>query len=150
MKTLKMLCIGSCLALCLAMSSGVSANLQNYGRQYYSSWNYYPSRGYHYSYYYYKPQPDYASYNHHYCVHYPSQPRYVYYYNPYSQAYWGRFDTEGKDGAQYSLLKQEDRKKTLKEIPESAFPKPASMPGVPESEDGETIAPIKELPKATN
>ncbi len=36
----------------------------------------------------------------------------------------------------YSLLEDKDRKKELKDIPESAFPKPAKMPAVPESSDG--------------
>lgn len=109
-------------------------------RQYYSSWSYYPSRSYYYRTYYYKPYPTYTSYNYHYCVYYPSQPRYVYYYNPHRGYYWGRFDLEGKEGEQYSILKEEDRKAKLSEIPESAFPPPAAMPPIPDSEDGETVA----------
>ncbi|MBX3438004.1 MAG: hypothetical protein KF861_10975 [Planctomycetaceae bacterium] len=109
-------------------------------RQYYSSWNYYPSRSYYYRTYYYKPYNNYTSYNYHYCVYYPSRPRYVYYYNPHRGYYWGRFDLEGKDGAQYSILKEEDRKSQLTDIPESAFPEPAAMPAIPDSEDGEKVA----------
>ena len=115
-------------------------------RQYYSSWNYHPQRSYYYRTYYYKPQPTYTSYNYHYCIHYPSRPRYVYYYNPHSRHYWGRFDLEGTNGEQYSILAEEDRKGTLAEIPESAFPAPAAMPVIPEAEDGEQVAPPEGVP----
>ncbi len=108
-------------------------------RQYYSSWSYHPRHSYYYRTYYYKPHRHYTSYNYHYCIHYPSRPRYVYYYNPHRRHYWGRFDLEGKEGAQYSILKPEDRKEKLSDIPESAFPPPAAMPVIPESEDGETV-----------
>lgn len=113
-----------------------------YGRQYYSSWSYYPSQSYHQSYYYYKPYVGYSGYKYHHCVYYPSKPQHVYYYNPVRRHYWGRFDCKGTPGAQYSLLKEEDRKEKIDDIPETAFPKPANMPAVPDSDDGETIAPI--------
>jgi hypothetical protein len=138
--------------LVLAMVVGMAISEAHAGyRQYYSSWSYYPSNSYYYSTYYYKPQPSYNSYNYHYCVYYPTQPRYVYYYNPYSQQYWGRYDLEAKGEACYSLLKEEDRKKELKDIPESAFPAPAKLPAVPESTDGAQIeapraVPEKDLP----
>jgi hypothetical protein len=115
-------------------------------RQYYSSWSYHPQRTYYYSHYYYKPTPSYDGYLSHHCIYYPSRPRYVYYYNPYAQAYWGRFDLEAKDENKYSLLAEKDRKKDLAAIPEDAFPKPGKMPAIPEAKDGETILPIKELP----
>lgn len=109
------------------------------GRHYYGGWNYYPSRTYYYSHYYYKPQPTYQGYKHHYCVYYTSSPRYVYYYNPVSRVYWGRYDVKEKG---YSLLAEKDRKEDLKAIPENAFPKPGEMPPIPDSEDGEKMLPI--------
>ena len=108
-------------------------------RQYYSRWSYHPRHSYYFRTYYYKPRASYTSYNYHYCVHHPSRPRYVYYYNPHRRQYWGRLDLEGKEGAQYSILKPEDRKERLSDIPDSAFPEPAAMPAIPESEDGETV-----------
>jgi hypothetical protein len=122
-------------------------------RQYYGSWSYHPSNNYYYTRYHYRPTPTYPTYSYHYCIHYPSQPRYVYYYNPHARHYWGRFDTEGKEGAQYSLLKPEDRKENLEDIPETAFPKPGKMPGIPEGtdgtkSDGASIEPVKDLPDA--
>lgn len=116
-------------------------------RQYYSSWNYNPTRSYHYRTYYYKPTPTYTTYHHHYCIYRPSTPRYVYFYNPVRRTYWGRYDLEGKPGQEYSILKEEDRKSDLNAIPESAFPKPAAMPLIPDAEDGEQMeAPPKDLP----
>ena len=100
---------------------------------YYGGWNYYGSRSYYYTSYHYTP-----SY-HHYCVYYPSYPRYVYYYNPYTSSYWGRFDLQGKPGQQYSLLAEKDRKSSLAEIPESAFPAPGAMPAIPGIKNGKAI-----------
>jgi hypothetical protein len=114
--------------------------------QYYSGWRYYPSRSYYYSSYYYKPYTEYVGYKHHYCIHYPKYPTYVYYYNPYKQTYWGRYDFENKG---YSLLDPKDRKQRLEEIPESAFPEPGEMPRIPESQGGEVVRmePPPALPK---
>jgi hypothetical protein len=113
------------------------------GRHYYSSWTYYPQRTYYYVYYYYKPYETATEYNYHYCIYYPATPRYVYYYNPYSKYYWGRYDTKEKG---YSLLEEKDRKTNLKDIPESAFPKPSNMPAIPESKDGEKMLPPPKAP----
>lgn len=115
-------------------------------RQYYSSWSYQPTRSYHYTRYYYRPTVTSTSYSYHYCISYPSQPRYVYYYNPVRQVYWGRYDLEGKKGAEYSLLAEQDRKKNLADIPESAFPVPGAMPAIPDSKDGEIIEPLRTKP----
>jgi len=117
-------------------------------RQYYGGWSYYPSRSYYYRSYYYKPYPRYDGYAYHYCICYPSTPRYYYYYNPSTEVYWGRFDTEAEGDNKYSLLEKKDRKKELKDIPEKAFPKPGPMPAIPESDDGTSIeAPPSDLPK---
>lgn len=133
-------------ALCFLTLVLMAGSLQtsdagyNYAaRHYYSGWSYYPSRTYYYSYYYYKPSANYNGYAHHYCVYYPTRPRYVYYYNPSRRVYWGRYDLEQKG---YSLLAEADRKADLQDIPETAFPKPAEMPVIPDAEDGERMLPI--------
>lgn len=108
------------------------------GRHYYSTWSYYPQRTYYYVKYHYLPQSDQTDYSYHYCLYYPATPRYVYYYNPYSKLYWGRYDTVEKG---YSLLAEKDRKANLKDIPAAAFPKPAEMPAIPDSQDGEKMLP---------
>jgi hypothetical protein len=123
-------------------------------RQYYTSWSYYSTTRYYYRTYYYYPAPAATTYSYHYTIYYPSQPRYVYYYNPVSHQYWGRFEF-GADGKPkgYSLLAEKDRKEKLADIPESAFPKPAAMPAIPGASDGETMipppadTPLKDLPK---
>lgn len=128
-------------------------------RQYYSGWSYQPRRSYYVRRYYYQPTTTYKKYNYHYCVYYPSSystkrrySRYVYYYNPQRKVYWGRFDLEGEPGKQYSLLKKEDQKEDLDQIPESAFPAPGKMPFIPESEDEVRITPLKkaDLPDVTD
>ena len=126
----------------------------SYQRQYYSSWSYYSTTRYYYRTYYYYPTPVATTYSYHYTIYYPSQPRYVYYYNPVSQQYWGRFEF-GEDGKAkgYSLLAEKDRKEKLADIPESAFPKPGAMPAIPGATDGEKMVPppsdlpLTDLPK---
>ena len=115
-------------------------------RQSYSSWSYNTNTTYYYSTYYYKPTVTYTTYQRHYCIYYPTRPRYVYYYNPRRKVYWGRYDLESKG---YSLLAEKDRKEKLEDIPEKAFPKPAEMPFIPESDDKVRMDPIDpaKLPK---
>jgi hypothetical protein len=115
-----------------------------YGRQYYTTWSYYPTYGYYYTNYRYQTYVDAPSYDYHYCVYYPSQ-RYVYYYNPVRRVYWGRYDLE-KQG--YSMLEEKDRKAELKDIPESAFPAPGKMPNIPEAKDAVAMSKPPEVPSA--
>ena len=137
--------VGAALAVVAAV--GV-ARAGLYYRQYYSSWNYYPQYSYYYSNYYYQPTSDYQGYNYHYCIYYPSQPTYVYYYNPVSQVYWGRYEIGSKGDKRYSILADKDRKKDLKEIPEKAFPEPGKMPTIPGAKDGVAMEPPPEnVPK---
>lgn len=141
--TLKYLGLAAVLALGVAVST-TSPVQAGYGRQYYSGWSYSYSNSYYYSSYYYKPYYNYSGYNYNYCIYYPSQPSYVYYYNPYRNVYWGRFDVNKKA---YSLLAEKDRSGQLKDIPEKAFPEPGPMPSIPDAKDGETVAEPKDLPK---
>jgi len=137
-----------CFLVLAALTTAIApqqAEAQSY-RQYYSSWTYYESKTYYVSTYYYKPYSTYSGYDYHYCVYYPSQPSYVYYYNPSTEAYWGRLDLNGKEGEQYSLLAEKDRKKNLEDIAPSAFPKPAKMPAIPGAKDGAVMEPIKDKP----
>jgi hypothetical protein len=106
-----------------------------YRRQYYSSWSYHTTYRYYYRSYYYQPAPTYTTYRYHYVVYYPTQPSYVYYYNPYRQTYWGRSPAKSGGKEMYSLLAEEHRKGRLADIKEEYFPKPGPMPSVPESTD---------------
>jgi hypothetical protein len=130
MKLVKMLALVAGLAMGFSFGDAPKAEAG-----YYTSWNYYPSHSYHYTSYYYTPT------RYHYCIYYPSYPRYVYYYNPYSRSYWGRYDLEGKEGAQYSELAEADRKGKLADIPESAFPKAGPMPKNPDGTEGNIPVP---------
>ena len=118
-----------------------------YQRQYYSSWSRHPTRSYCYCRYNYRPVVSRPIYHHHYVIYYPSRPRYRYYYNPVRRVYWGRYEVDENGNATgYSLLEPEDRKESLDQIDESAFPEPAAMPVVPESTDNTLMAPPTDLP----
>ena len=127
----------SAVVLCsflVTQESADATGYRNYGRQYYSSWSYHPTTRYYYCRYNYQPTVTVNTYHHHYVIYYPSRPRYRYYYNPVRRTYWGRYEVDANGNAVgYSMLAKEDRKSTLDEIPESAFPKAsknAPHPGV--------------------
>jgi hypothetical protein len=130
------------LAMGLALAFGPAAPAAYGQRQYYeTTYTYSPSHSYYYVRYYYRPAVTDTTYDYHYCIYYPAQPGYIYYYNPASQVYWGRYKIGSKEGEQYSILAQKDRKKDLKDIPESAFPEPAAMPTIPGSSDNVAMEP---------
>lgn len=132
--------IGIAGGMILFAATLVAVNAGGFGQQYYGDWTYYPSRGYHYCNYNYKPYASYPNYSYHYCICYPSQPNYVYYYNPHRSYYWGRCDLQTM---QYSLLAEGDRRQSLKDIPEAAFPKPGQMPLIPAGVDNGKEVPPK-------
>ncbi len=136
------------LALTLTLATLASAAYRL--RQYYdTSYSYSQSNGYYYTTYYYTPVVTTTTYEYHYCIYYPSQPQYIYYYNPTTQAYWGRYEIGSKGEKRYSILAEKDRKKDLTAIPESAFPKPAAMPTIPGAKDEVAMEPPPEnVPKA--
>lgn len=117
-------------------------------RQYYGNWQRHPTAGYHYRSYYYKPTPTYQGYKHHYVISPPTSRQHHYYYNPYTKKYWGRCPSQHDGDGGYSKLAPEDQKASLKEIPESAFPKPSDLPEIPESSDGAILdLPPDDLPE---
>ncbi len=148
MKTVRSWGGGGLLAalLLVAFAVGAAHAAHPPPRQYYSSYRHHPTRRYYYRSYYYKPYASYSGYRHHYCVHVPSRPNYVYYYDPQQRVYWGRYDLQAKG---YSLLAKKDRREKLGAIPEDAFPQPEKkMPPIPESDDGQTVLtpPANDLP----
>jgi hypothetical protein len=139
-----------CLLLTLAFC-GIAPATSQAQRQYYDkSYSYNEINNYHYCKYYYKPAPAATTYSYHYVIYYPSRPRYIYYYNPVRRYYWGRVELDDKGESKgYSLLAEKDRKAKLEDIPETAFPKPAEMPAIPDATDKEKIEKpnTKNLPK---
>lgn len=129
--------------------SADQAEAYQFRRQYYSSWSYRPTTHYHYCRYYYTPTVTHHTHSYHYVIYYPSRPRYRYYYNPVRKVYWGRFEVDEKGKAVgYSMLAKADRKSSLDDIPEEAFPKATEMPPIPESKDGEKmLVPPLEAPE---
>src|SRR4051812_43684335 len=77
-------------------------------RQYYGNWHKAP-QGYSYRPYYYKPSPTYVGYKHHYVIHSPQRPDHHYYFNPYTQKFWGRCPVKTEGKGVYSLLAEKDR-----------------------------------------
>jgi len=145
----KALVLGVALALGLALAAASTASAAFYLRQYYdSTYTYSQSNGYYYVNYYYQTTVTQTTYDYHYCIYYPSRPNYIYYYNPSTQAYWGRYEIGSKGEKRYSMLVKEDRKKDLNEIPETAFPEPAAMPTIPGAKDNVAMEPPPEnVPK---
>ena len=124
------------LLLLLASATQASAAAPLGARQYYeTTWTYSTTQNYYYVNYYYRTTVTQTTYDYHYCIYYPSQPSYVYYYNPQTHAYWGRYKIGSKGDERYSILDEKDRKENFKDIPEEAFPKPAAMPAIPGSKD---------------
>src|SRR5262245_48178124 len=135
------------LALSLAALPEAPAGPTHSSRQYYSSWRQHSNTRYHYRKYYYKPRGDYVGFKHHYVVHDSKRPNHLYFYNPYKKVFWGRCPTQSNGRGTYSLLAEKDRKATLEEIPEEAFPAPGKMPSIPEAEDdAEMDLPPDDLP----
>ena len=146
MKTARTLTFGLCLAL-FAIHAGPATA---YGQQQYyeTTYTFSETNNYYYLNYYYKTTVTQTTYDYNYCIYYPAQPNYIYYYNPVSQVYWGRYKIGSKGEKRYSILEQKDRKKDLKDIPESAFPEPAKMPRIPGAKDDVAIEPPPEnVPK---
>jgi hypothetical protein len=102
-------------------------------RQYYSGWHIHPQSHYYYRTYYFKPTADYYGYKHHYVVYSQRHPGHLYFYNPYKKLFWGRCSAHATGHAAYSLLAERDRKGTIDDIPESAFPADGPMPPIPGS-----------------
>src|SRR3954452_23407605 len=89
MRSARSLFLGLAATLAVLPSLAVAGYL----RQYYdTSYSYSPSYNYYYLRYYYLPVSTYTTYDYHYCIYYPSQPQYVYYYTPVNQVYWGRYE----------------------------------------------------------
>ncbi len=137
-------------AMVVLALAGAAAHADGYygARQYYGAVYKHPTYNYSYQAYYYKPAPTYTVYRYHYAIYVPSQPRYAYFYNPYKRVYWGRSSVSADGKVQYSLLAEKDRKGTLAEIDESAFPPPGDAPPLPESTDGATMELPRDLPAA--
>ena len=67
-------------------------------RQAYSGWC--KQGGYYFSTYYHQPKPG-GEYKSHRVIYYQPKGQYLFYYDPYTKKYWGRYDLEAKG---YSLL----------------------------------------------
>lgn len=120
-----------CTAALLLAAAATWGNDYYAPRQYYSQWQKSPQSEYAYRTYYYKPTAEYAGYKHHYVI---QKDDHCYFYNPYEKRYWGRCPLKHGGQPVYQLLAPQDRKATLAQIPESAFPPAGPLPPIPESD----------------
>jgi hypothetical protein len=135
------------LAVVLLLGLAATAADSQSPRQYYGPIHKHASAGYSYRAYYYKPTPTYAGYKHHYALYFPTRPKHIYFFNPYSKLFWGRCPVNTAGKPQYSLLAEKDRKGKLDDIPEAAFPEPGPVPPIPESDDNASLElPPDDLP----
>ncbi len=123
----------------LAAAPALADSIYGTPRQYYSGYTHVPSHNYGYRTYYFKPTPDYAGYQHHYVIYPQHDPHHAYYYNPETQAYWGRCPSQCHGQPLYSLLRPIHRKSSLAEIPVNRFPKPGPLPVVPGAQDNTVL-----------
>jgi hypothetical protein len=138
MQAIQRITFGSIVAACLFMAPGV-AEAKSYTGSYSKV---HAGQGYSYRYFnYYSPRA--KEHKYHFAVYHPAHPRYVYFYNPTTKKYWGRYDLKA---CGYSMLAEEDRKPTIGEIPECAFPKAGQIPP-PEAGIDESMLPPPELDK---
>jgi len=135
------LLIGAAVATCGPTAQAFG---RYYYRQYYTSWAYHPAGGYHYRCYCYQPTVNYVGYRYHYVIYQPSQPQYLYYYNPYTQVFWGRSSIDPEKNPGYSMLPVSQRRGRIEDIPEAAFGELTKVPSIPESSDNSPM----ELPPA--
>jgi hypothetical protein len=121
------------------------------GRQYYdTTWSYNQNYSYYYTTYYYQTTVTQTTYDYHYCIYYPERPTYIYYYNPTTNVYWGRYKVGSKGDERYSMLEEKDRKKDLKDIPDDKFPNAAKMPVIPGAKDDVAMDTPPDPPKKTD
>lgn len=121
-----------------------------YGRHHAYYYNRYPQYGERYYYgdwvadgnrqyicYWYKADPNDTDYRCHYLMSYATRPGKVYFYSPYSQVFYGYYDSN--EGG-YHYLAPEARRGMVSEIPASAWStKPYQLPVVPGAKDGEQM-----------
>lgn len=110
-------------------------------RQVYGKWK----EGNHYFYrtYNFKPTPT-SDYQQHIVICYKTDRRYYYFYNPESKKFWGRCEVVQPECPTYAMLAEEDRKGNLKDIPDSAFPKPTTPPTLGEVAGLEKIGAVRD------
>ena len=136
MRTRRAILVAATHAIMLGLCGMQAAALDHSPRQYYGAWQKPPQRNYFYRNLYYKPTPTFSGYKHHHVIFFPTRPNHFYFYNPYQKQFWGRCPTNHGGEPRYSLLAPADRKPTMAEIAETAFPPPGALPAIPESSDG--------------
>ncbi len=108
----------------------------------YSNWTYDQSHGYYYCVCSYKPSA-YSDYSKYVCIYNASYGNSVYYYNPTSKTYWGRYDAAAKG---FSTLAAGDQKAVIADLPQDKFSAPAAQQVIPGSQANEQMPAPPALP----
>jgi hypothetical protein len=97
--------------------------------------------------YYFKPDPQDKEYQYHLAIR-PKGSDYLYYYNPKSETFWGRFVLKGENAGKYSELPPKDRLPYLYRngVPAVEFPEPGPMPEIPGASDHTPMHPPTDYP----
>jgi hypothetical protein len=109
---------------------------------YYSNWSYDQAHSYYFCTCYFKSCAT-ADYSKYYCVYSPSCGNYVYFYNPVSKLYWGRFDEQAKG---FAVLPAADQKTVISDLPQDKFGAPAAQVAIPGSQVAENMPSPPDLP----
>jgi hypothetical protein len=122
------------LALVCALGFTSLAPAMERPRQYYSTRMVYDREGdYYRGAYYFKVKATDGNYKLHYVIRLKSEQHYLYFFNPVTKKFWGRYDALKQ---KYSVLAEEDRVSRLSDLSNARFPEPGPMPPIPGSTDG--------------
>ncbi len=131
-------------------------------RQSYGNWQYNKDKNYYYREYRYKANANDADYHHQYAIYFKNDNRvnnkWIYFYNPMTQKYWGRYPTVHNEkyrkyaeerSEAWSVLPKEYRQKDIYQIEQKHWPTPRTdyCPTIPDASDGALmLAPPPDLP----
>ncbi len=71
---------------------------------------------------------------HHFAVYHPRQPKFVFFHNPHTNRFWGRYNLET---SKYQILAEADQREKLEDVDEKTFGRPGNLPL--EEEGGEQM-----------
>lgn len=119
--------------------------------QYYTGWNAHPSGRIDYCIYYFKTDPNADHYDHQFCIrlrkeYFPSKPGGIYFYDPKSGKYWGRYIGSAGEG-QYAILKKPVSNEEFNQVTAQDFELPSKTFGVAFRDDTPKLAQMQPPPE---
>ncbi len=149
-------------ALTIFTAGGSGGAYQGAARQSYGAWTYNAEKKYHYREYKYKVNAGDKEYQHQYCIYFKADPKvnnkWVYFYNPATEKYWGRYPTVNNDTYKVQAEKRQEvwselpdkyRQKDIYQIDAKSWPEPKQnyCPAIPGAADATPmLSPPPDLP----